>query len=134
MSQFPPEAIGDPFLAARLSEREARTRWYSTLRELQSRTTATGIATLAIDELSDRKGEIAAFAWRKMMGKSTTVTTIVGAVALFLFRKPIARALDALISPRRATGAADYPLDAQLDVGAAAMPNLNPAPSMIEET
>lgn len=102
-------------LAARLRELRARSRWNTTLNEVQDRTSARTLTNKAIEELRETGGEIAARAMRKIRERPMTVAAIVGAALLFLFRKPLARGARALISRRRATREADHPLDAQIE-------------------
>lgn len=105
MNRLDPESAEGKLAAARIVELHARGRWYRTLNDFQSHTTASGIASRVLEEARETGGEIATRAINAAKARPLTAGLIVAGVVALLFRRPLARGFGKLISRRRATRA-----------------------------
>ena len=120
---------------ARRDERAARQQWFLTLDEFQERSTPSNIAGEAWEGLQETVGEFTDKAVDAAKKRPATLAAIGSALALFLFRKRIASAIETRIAGRnngQETERADEALDSRTD--AALAPSLAPRPTMTEET
>ena len=91
----------------------ARGRFDSTLAAVQARLRPGNLAEEAWDGVKEKSADIAENALEAVKQRPGTVSAVMGALALFLARKPLARAAKRLISDEKAGNEAE---DAALSV------------------
>lgn len=96
---------------ARLDERLARARWFDTLDELQDRATPGGIADELMESIGEGISEAAGKAVNAAKDRPYTTAAAGLGVVLFMFRKPIYRAIGRKLSRRKETDTQGDALD-----------------------
>jgi ElaB/YqjD/DUF883 family membrane-anchored ribosome-binding protein len=116
---------------ARIEEKLARARWFDSVETAQARATPSNIADEAFEQVKEHAARAVAQVGDAVRQRPGTLVAAGAAIGLFLFRKPIAKAVTKSLRKRREKRAETRALANKKPKGV--RPRPDPTPKQISE-